>query len=287
MQETAASEGRILLLIRLFFCFLVSRALFLLPLFLPLGVLSFWVRVAVKLSLCLAAALLICGPERSLRAYLLSQKAGGSAGRRPGYFAMVKSACVRVLRVAPFLILFLTASVLTYYSIYDDEMNFKAMRTLKNIGDFLKNVLSMSSDRHGYDVGCAALLGAAALFLILTAIWWHRDVPMDYGWKTKDYYARHASRWRKTTLLNLLAGLPAYLLWAAALFFTYRSLKSEGRGGLFNTLLESRQPMSAMLRNRELFVYLVLILLLVYLPCWCLRKWQLTRACAGGMDDAA
>ena len=264
-----------------------NQWLFLLPLFLPLGFLSFWVRVAVKLGLCLAAALLICGPERSLRASLLSEKAGGSAVRRPGYPVMVKNACVRVLRVSPFLLPFLIASVLTYYSIYDDEMNFKAMRTLKNIGDFLKSVLRMSSGRHGYDVGCAALLGAAVLFLVLSALWWHRDVPMDYGWKTKDYYARHASEWRKTTLLNLLAGVPAYLLWAAALVFTYRSLKPEGRGGLFNTLLESRQPMSAMLRNHELFVYLVLILLLVYLPCWCLRKWRLTRACAGGMDDAS
>ena len=85
MQETAASEGRILLLIRLFFCFLISRALFLLPLFLPLGFLSFWVCVAVKLSLCLAVALLVCGPERSLRAYLLSQKAGGGCGGLPRF----------------------------------------------------------------------------------------------------------------------------------------------------------------------------------------------------------
>lgn len=287
MQEKTGSEGRMFLFARLFLCFLGARILFVLPLFLPLR-LSFWLRLGVKTAGCLLLALLVCGPERLVRASVLGRKAGSGTGLRLTYPAMVKKTAVRLARVSPFLIPFLTAAVLMYYSICDDEMNLKAMRTLKHIGDSLKNVFMQASGTPGYDIGCAALLIAAVFFMLLAALWWHRDVPLDYGWEKRTYYREHASVWRKTSWLNLLLGLPAYLLWLAALILSYRSLmKAGGRGGLFNAVLESGRTIGSMLENRELLVYLMLILLLVYLPCWCLRKWRLSRACAGGTGDAA
>ena len=57
--------------------------------------------------------------------------------------------------------------------------------------------------------------------------------------------------------------------------------------GLMDALMTSYKPVSAMLHSRVLLVYLVLILLLVYMPCWCLRKWKLTRVCAEEKTDAA
>ncbi len=286
MQEKTGSEGRIFLFARLFLCFLGARILVALPLFLPLR-LSFWLRLGVKLALCLGSAVLVCGPERLVRASVLAGKAGSGTAGRLTYPAMVRKTAVRLLRVSPFLIPFLTAAVLMYYSICDDEMNLKAMRTLKNIGDCLKSVFMQSSRTPGYDIGCAALMIAAVFFMMLAAFWWHRDVPLDYGWQPGSYYRKHAAVWRRTSWLNFLLGVPAYLLWLAALVLTYRSLNAGGRGGLFNAVLESRKTIGAMLQNRELLVYLVLILLLVYLPCWCLRKWRLSGACAGGPGDAA
>ena len=286
MQEKTGSERRIFLSARLFLCFLGARILFALPLFLPLG-LSFWLRLGAKLALCLILALLVCGPERLVRASVLAREAKPGPAPRLTYPEMIKRTAVRLLRVSPFLIPFLTASVLIYYSICDDEMNLKAMRTLKNIGDALKSVFMQSSRTPGYDIGCAALLIAAVFFMALAALWWHWDVPMDYGWRPRTYRRKHAPVWRKTSWVNFLLGFPAYLLWLTALVLSYRSLQTGGRGGLFNAVLESRRTIGAMLQNRELLVYLVLILLLVYLPCWCLRKWRLSGACAGGPGDAA
>ena len=157
MQEKTGSEGRMFLFARLFLCFLGARILFVLPLFLPLR-LSFWLRLGVKTAGCLLLALLVCGPERLVRASVLSRKAGSGTGLRLTYPAMVKKTAVRLARVSPFLIPFLTAAVLMYYSICDDEMNLKAMRTLKHIGDSLKNVFMQASGTPGYDIGCAALL---------------------------------------------------------------------------------------------------------------------------------
>ena len=63
----------------------------------------------------------------------------------------------------------------------------------------------------------------------------------------------------------------------------------EGLRQLYNQILT--------MKNKSVGFYLAavtcvlsvatLILLLVYLPCWCLRKWRLSRACAGGTGDAA
>ena len=84
-----------------------------------------------------------------------------------------------------------------------------------------------------------------------------------------------------------MLGLPAYALWLAALVISFRALNPGKGRGLFNSLMTFNKSLEGMAQNRELLVYLVLILVLVYLPCWCLRKWKLTRACAEGLSDAA
>ena len=287
MQETNASDSRVLLFVRLFLCFLCARALFLLPLFLPLEFLSFWSRVAARLGLCLMAALLICGPERILRASVLSQRAG--SGTVPGltYSGMIRKTAVRLVRAAPFAVLFLIPSVLMVYCVFDKSNDLKAMRILKNIGDFLKGIFFSSSRRPGYDIGSGALLLAAAVFLILAAICWHRDVPMDYGAKPGAFRRKNRAVWKKTSFQNLLLGLPAYALWLVSLVISFRALNPGKGRGLFNSLMTFNKSLEGMAQNRELLVYLLLILVLVYLPCWCLRKWKLTRACAEGFSDAA
>lgn len=288
MQDRTQSDGRFFLFVRLFMCFLGARVLFLIPFFLPLG-LPFWGRAAVRMALCLAVDVLVLGPERSVRASALSRKMGLEEGPMLSWTAMVRNAAVRVLRVSPFLTLCLVPSLLIAYSVFDDSMNFKAMRILKQIGNPVKAALFSSSQRATYDFGCGALLLAAAVFLILAAVRWHRDVPLDYGRTGKAVRAGREglAAWRKMSLQNLLFGLPGYLLWLTALAVSYRALNTGGFRGLMDFLMTSRKPVAAMLESRELHVYLVLILLLVYLPCWCLRKWNLTRVCAGGKTDEA
>ena len=76
-------------------------------------------------------------------------------------------------------------------------------------------------------------------------------------------------------------------MWLAALALSYRSFRPDRYRGLMDFMMTSNKTVGEMLQSRELFVYLLLILLLVYMPCWCLRKWRLTKVCLGGMDDAA
>ena len=287
MQERTPADGRIRLFLSLFPRFLASRALLALPLFLPLGFLPFWPRAALRAVLCLAAAVLVCGPERESRALLLAAAASSAQPLKKTYAAMVRSAAVRVLRVLPLIVLFLIPALLLVYSVFDTTQNFKAMRILKTIGDPVKDIFFRSSGRASYDFGVGALLAAAAVFLAAAAVRWHRDVPLDYQRDLKAFHRQRSAAWRRTSVVNLLLGLPAYLLWLAALAVSYRSFSSGRYRGLMDALMTSNKPVSAMLHSRVLLVYLVLILLLVYMPCWCLRKWKLTRVCAEEKTDAA
>ena len=277
MEEKKASDRKVLLSVRLFLCFLCSRALVPLILLLPLRSLPFWPRVAVKGGLCLIAALFVCGWERLSRASALTEAVTMQPPEPLTMKAVLRSSAVRLLRAAPFLLLFLFPSVLMYYCVFDNTSDLKAMRILKNIGDVCKRVVAPASKTHGYDIGCGVLLLAAFLFLILTMIRWHQDVPMDYGKEARPFRKDHIAAWRRTTWQNLLLSLPAPALWLTVLFRTFWVMKPSRSSGLFNTLMTADKTLASMFQSRELFAYLALILLLVYLPCWCVRKWKITR----------
>ena len=255
--------------------YLASWCLMILPLLLPMRALSFWPRLAVRLLLCLAAAVLAGGAERLHRAKVLARMRGLHIWDGLSLPGVLRQSVSRLLRVLPFLALFLLPAVLLYYWLLVDT--YQAMRSLKQIGDALKKLFSVSASPPGYDVGCGALILAALLFLILTAAMWHRDVPMDYEMDTRLFRKTHRPAWRKMTLVNFLLSLPAFLIGLAVTVLKFLSLWKGGGRGLFDTALRALETGSALLQDRQLLVFLLLILLFVFLPCWCVRKWNITK----------
>ncbi len=262
--------------------FLCARTLLAVPFALPMGGLSFWVRLSLRIALCLAVALFACGPERVFRANRLAALAGGTEPEAFFYASGVRNAARRIARTLPFSLPFTVSCALIFYCVFDNASNLKALRLLKQIGDFLKSLVSAGAGAPGYDVGCAALLVAGAVFLTLWAVFWHRDVPEDYGLDSREIRRRDPALWRRTTLFNLALGLPAWALACALSLLTLRRLYRDSGSGLLSALLSLPDTVSEMLRQREWIALMAVCLAAVYIPCWIIRKRNLTACCLKG-----
>ena len=264
---------------RIAFFYLLSRAITVLPFFVSLS-LTFWPKLILRCVCCLILSFFLCGTERLYRAKALTDSFGAKAELSLHFKSIMRCTLRRYLRVMPFFILFFIPAALLYYSVFDNTSDLKAMRLLKTIGDPVKGLISTSSRGPSYDFGCAVLIILAFVFLMITAIRWHRDVPLDYGIKNLSaFHRQHQKSWRKMTCFNLLISLPPFMLSCWLLFHSLMELTGNSRQGLFSTLLNMSTQFGTMFQKNEIILYLLLILIFIYLPCWCVRKYCITKEC--------
>ncbi|MBQ8081823.1 MAG: hypothetical protein IJ240_07985 [Clostridia bacterium] len=254
--------------------YMLSRVALMIPWLIPVNQLSFEGKAAVHFGLTALIYILFVIPERLLRCDQFNRMANAA---RPSYRLgqMYRVGMQRLLRVSPFLLPALFVIGLIYYILFS---NMKAMSILKDIG-------AVFGSATGYDAGLAILLIAGFLFILLSAVFWHRDAPADYlgSFPVFRQVKKNPEKKRilkKASRKNCLLGLPAYVLWIGVT--VYMGLRQDVGGGSLLSQVTNilYRVIPGIFGNREYWMYMGLILVFLYLPLWVLRKWTVAKACA-------
>ena len=255
--------------------FVVTRALLVLP----------WMLITVPRNdglttvLRCAATLLIWVfavlPEHRFHCWAI-MRLNGDDGSKYSYFQAILYGLRRFLHVSYAAVPAVALALLFYYTM---TSNLGSLKILKNIG----NVLTVFGIKtHGYDAGLGIIIGGLIVFLIVLAVRWYRHTPSDYlggaGPLRKAPFDR-------LTVRNFLLAAVAYVLWAVILILFMKSSVS-GVSGLMRKASKAVEAMHGMLTRREFRLEMGLVLVLVYCPLWCVRKYGAAKA-AARMRDAA
>ncbi len=258
--------------------FVVLRCLLALPwLYLEAGrnkALTTLLRCAVTLAVWLFAVL----PSHRFFGWAAMRLHGEKDSGSFSYSGALKLELRRFLHVSGAAVPAAALLLLLYHTLLGSD--FKVLAVLRDIGTV--GALFGMPNRPGYDVGFGIVLTAFLVFLLILAVLWFRGTPNDYLGSVQPF---RRARWDGRVLSSFLMALAAYVLWAVILYLHLAPMISRV-SGLMAKAARSVNSLSEVFSQREFAVEMLLVLILVYCPLWCVRKYSAAKA-AARMRDAA
>ena len=184
----------------------------------------------------------------------------------------------RFLRVSGAAVPSAALGLLLYYTLAGS--NLKTLAVLRDIGS-VGTLLGMP-ERLGYDMGFGIVLVSLMIFLVVLAVLWFRGTPNDYLGTLRPF---RRARFDRRAFVSFLLAAIAYVLWAVILYLHMAPIVS-GVNGLMRKATRAVNSFDEIFAQRAFAVEMLLVLILVYCPLWCLRKNSAARA-AAEMRDAA
>ena len=250
--------------------FVLTRGLLALPWLLISIPKRFGLTLALQCGITLAVWLLAVNPERRFhcRAAMLL---AGEAQAPFSYREALRLGLSHFLRASWAAVPAAGLALLMDY-VLNSSSNLASMRMLQDIG----SVASLFGvQRPTYDVGLGVLLAANVLFLVLLLILWYRATPNDYLGVVRPH---RRAPFDRLALRNFLLAAVAYILWGIVLYVNL-SRQLSVRSGLMAKALHIQAALREIMHRREALLELWLVLL-VYCPLWCVRKYGAAKAAA-------
>lgn len=256
--------------------FILTRALLALPWLLIDIPRSNDLTTVVRCAATLLIWVFIVLPEHRFHCWTIMRLNGDDGGKYT-YFGAIRLGLYRFLKVIYAAVPAIALALLLYYTM---TSNFGALKILKDIGSV--GSIFGAQRRYGYDVGLGILLGALLICLVILIIRWFRYTPNDYLGTLKPF---RKAAFDRLALRNFLLAAVAYVLWMLILMLFLKAQVS-GASGLMSKVTKAGTALTTMMEQREFRLEMVLVLILVYCPLWCVRKYGAAKA-AARMRDAA
>ena len=229
--------------------------------------------LALRCAVTLLIWLFIVLPEHGFHCWAIMHM-NGDDSTPYSYWKALRIGLYRVLRVSYAAVPAVALFILLYYTM---TSNIGSLRILKDIGSIFG-----TQRRYGYDVGLGVVLGALAVSLVVLLIFWYRHTPNDYLRCIRPF---RLVRFDSLTVRNFLLAAVAYILWSVILYLFLSAHLSE-YSGLMAKATKFPKVLRMVFEQREFRVDMGLVLVFVYCPLWCVRKYGAAKA-AVRMRDAA
>ena len=256
--------------------FVLTRALLALPWLLIEIPRNDDLTTVIRCAATLLIWVFIVLPEHRFHCWVI-MRLNGDDGGQYSYLGAIRLGLYRFVRVSYAAVPAIALALLLYYTM---TSNFGALKILKEIGSV--GSIFGAQRRYGYDVGLGILLGALMIFLIVLIVRWFRHTPNDYLGTVRPF---RKAPFDRLALRNGLLAAAAYVLWLVILVLFLKARVSEANG-LMSKMTKAGTALKSMMTQREFQLEMGLVLLFVYCPLWCVRKYGAAKA-AARMRDAA